>query len=71
LIGITNESLLLRTSELASGFSMVAGLTALAVLPLRLFGYRLMRPAARGEPANCRPQAAAVTAPAPSLETIS
>jgi hypothetical protein len=70
LIGITSESLLLRTSELAIGFSMVAGLTALTVLPLRLFGYRLMRPAARAEPANCRPPATAAAALAPSMETI-
>lgn len=46
LVGMSGEMMLQRTSELALGFSGVAILTMLTVLPLRLFGYRLMRPSA-------------------------
>ena len=45
LVGISGELTIQRTAELAIGFSSVAILTMLTVLPLRLFGYRLMRPA--------------------------
>lgn len=45
LAGITNETLLQRIGELAASYTALAGLTAITLLPLRLFGYRLCRPA--------------------------
>jgi hypothetical protein len=51
LAGITSE-VSQRTIELTVAFAALASLTAVSVLPLRLFGYRLLRPAS--EPGRSR-----------------
>jgi hypothetical protein len=45
LIGVSDSSLSQRIAELTCAFAALAAMTAVTVLPLRLFGYRLSRPA--------------------------
>jgi hypothetical protein len=46
LINVSDSSLTQRVAELAWAFASLAAMTAVSVLPLRLLGYRLYRPAA-------------------------
>ena len=46
LINVSDSSLTQRVAELAWAFASLATMTAVSVLPLRLLGYRLYRPAA-------------------------
>jgi hypothetical protein len=56
LIDVSDSTLTQRVAELVSVFATLAAMSAVTVLPLRLFGYRLYRPSAN-------PQTAASLAP--------
>jgi hypothetical protein len=74
LAGITNATLLQRIGELTVSYAALAALTAITLLPLRLFGYRFCRPApvaaSLRETSPFRTSHSAIAPAAPVPETV-